>query len=91
MLYALVPRVRVVTDAGTDSWHLVRGNADANPRSADEDAAVRVAGHQAVTDELGEVRVIGRFGIVGSKVVGFVPQLCNELTDPLLQLEAGVI
>jgi len=43
MLDPLMSGVHVVRDAGPDSSQLVRCDADANPRSADKDAAVRIA------------------------------------------------
>ena len=43
MLDPLMSGVHVVRDAGPDSSQLVRCDTDANPRSADKDAAVRIA------------------------------------------------
>ena len=43
MLDPLMSGVHVVRDAGPDSSQLVRCDTDANPRSAENDAAVRIA------------------------------------------------
>ena len=69
VLDALVGRVGVVADGGTDPAHLVGGHRRTDPGAADEDAALRGAARDGVAQALGEVGVvIVRVGAVAAEV-----------------------
>ena len=69
VLDALVRGVRVVADGRADAADLVGGDARADARAADEDAAVRLAAGDRQPEPLGEVRVVvGRVRAVAAQV-----------------------
>src|SRR5581483_2942352 len=92
VLDALVRRVVIVADARADSRELVRGDADADAASAEDDPAVRLAGTDRFAHGLGDVGVVGRNArVVGAEIRDVVPGGTEVVDHHLLQRKARVI
>ena len=58
VLHALVGRVRVVADGAPDAANLVRRDARADARAADQDAPIRFTVADRKAEPLGEIRIV---------------------------------
>ena len=75
MLDALVRRVDVVADRGADPAELAGRDRRADAGSADEDAAIGIAGEDRLAELARLVGIVDANGIgVGSEVDGRIPQ-----------------
>ena len=91
MLHALVGRIGIVADAGSNAGELVGGHGSADTAAADQDAAVRLRLSQGQADFLGEVGIVHRGGIVGAVVPDLVTLVLDEPLDLFLETESGVV
>jgi hypothetical protein len=84
--------MQVVKHGGTNAAHFVGGNCRADPRSADHEAAFRVARDDQSGQRPRDVGKIDRVRAVGANILNLVTPAGSEVfRDNLLQLEASVV
>ena len=91
VLDALMSRVMVVAHAGADAGNLVGGNADADTRTADEDAAGGYPVIDGVAYGLGSVGVVGGGGGMDAEVDDLMALGGEVGADIFFEEEAGVV
>src|SRR5829696_437949 len=92
VLDALVGGVHVVADGRADPFELARGHRGADARAADEDPAVGEAVRERVADLLRLVGIVDADArIVRPQVDRVVPQLVEDLEDPLPELRSPMV
>src|ERR671918_653261 len=92
VLDALVRRVRVVADRGTDPSKLVRGHGGADAGAADEYAALCLAPKDRLPDLPSLVRVVDpRLGCIRPEVEHLMTLLGDDVADALAELDATVV
>jgi hypothetical protein len=69
VLYALASGEGVVAHSGANARHFVGRDAHANAVAADQDASLEVTLGHRFGHGPGEVGIVGRLSVVGSKVV----------------------
>jgi len=90
VLHTLMRRVCVVADRRPDAGHLVCRDGRTDPGSADEDAAVRLAGLDGVAQPLREVGVvIGGIRAIPTKVDQLMAEIGDRQPGEQLRLEGG--
>src|SRR5262249_25031064 len=91
VLNALVGRIGVVTQSGTNPWNPICGHRGANAAPAEQDTALGSVLAQGSTDSGRIVGIIHRIGAVGAQVED-VAMLCGrETLDLLLERKSGMI
>ncbi len=91
VLDGLVGGVRVVGQNRPDAFHLVRGNAGACARPADDDAPFGASVDDGAAHRGGEVGVVDRSLIVGAEIEDRIPAVGKGPGEGLLEAEAGVV
>src|SRR6476646_6853946 len=92
VLDALVGGVDVVADRGANTGELAGGHARTDARTANEDAALGVAGKKRLADLPGLVRIVDPYGIgVRPQVDDVVPERRELLEHALPQLDAAMV
>ena len=91
VLDSLVRRVGVAAVARAHARDLVRGDARADSRAAEQDAAVDLAAHDREAELLGVVRVVDRLGRVCAEVEHAVTERLDLLLHRFLERETRVV
>jgi hypothetical protein len=80
-----------VAESGTDARHLVGRHGDTDAAAADEDSPLRPPLSQGLSDLLGMIGVVRRFGSGGAEIEGVPAAVAKEPENPPFQLETSVI
>ena len=91
MLYALVGCIDVMANTGTDSGHLVAGDAGANPGAAEHNSPLTAAVQNRFADFFRDIGKINRFRVIAAKVSQLVAFLFQVRQDLFFQGKPGVV
>ena len=84
-------RKGVVAERGTDAWHLVGGNADADASAADEDAAVTFTADNSAGGWLCDQRIVTVFVAVRDKINDGVAEGLEVFFDGTFEVIATMV
>src|SRR5271163_2276122 len=91
VLDALMRGIGVVADGGANAVNFIGGHADANTAAAHEHATVGLAIGDGVTDEFGEVGVVGGVFVERANVENVMAKRAHDVAHFTFEGEAGVV
>ena len=92
MLDSLGGGIGVVTNPGAQAWMFIDGDAYPDPASADQDPSLRLALHQGLRHQPGEVGIVVLpIKLKRPYVQDLVTTLAEMLADEFFKFESGVV